>query len=60
MKARIFCERSKPAGIEFTHTLDYAYNSITSFVFSQEGRYYNGGSSPKRLLYGSFVGQRYV
>ena len=35
MKARIFCERDKPSGREFTSTLDYQYNSIsegTSFL----------------------------
>ena len=29
MKARIFCERDKPSGLEFTGTLDYQYNSIS-------------------------------
>ena len=30
MKARIFCEREKPSGLEFiTGTLDYQYNSIS-------------------------------
>ncbi|CAI8022690.1 Endothelin-converting enzyme 1 [Geodia barretti] len=56
MKARIFCERSKPASFDSIHTLNYEYNSITSFVFSQESRYYSNTSPPKRLLYGSFTG----
>ena len=29
MKARIYCERDKPSGREFTGTLDYQYNSIS-------------------------------
>jgi hypothetical protein len=54
MKARIFCD--KPSTLEFADTLDYVYNSITSFVFSEEGRYYANSGSPRRLLYGSFTG----
>ncbi|CAI8036885.1 Semaphorin-1A [Geodia barretti] len=54
MKARIFCD--KPSTLEFADTLDYVYNSITSFVFSEEGRYYDNSESPTRLLYGSFTG----
>ena len=32
MKARIFCERSKPASFDSIHTLNYEYNSISEFT----------------------------
>lgn len=57
MKARIFCKKDKPSTLEFTDTLDFQYDSITSFVFSHDGRYYdNDNYPPQRLLYGSYAG----
>jgi hypothetical protein len=55
MKARIFCQRDKPSGLQFTGTLDYIYNSITSFTFTESSRYY-GEETYQKHLYGAFTG----